>query len=36
VRIRVGTQLLAACDWLAPRMEDVETPLLVFHSEHDP
>jgi hypothetical protein len=34
-RVRIGCQLLNACDWLAPRMRKVTTPLLVFHSEND-
>jgi hypothetical protein len=33
--VRIGCALLDACDWLAPRMGSVTTPLLVFHSEND-
>ncbi|KAI8465248.1 MAG: Alpha/Beta hydrolase protein [Monoraphidium minutum] len=34
-RVRIAAQLLAACDWLGPRMRGVAAPLLVFHSEND-
>lgn len=34
-RVRIGCALMNACDWLAPRMGTVTTPLLVFHSEND-
>lgn len=34
-RVRIGCELMRACDWLAPRMGTVTTPLLIFHSEND-
>lgn len=34
-RVRIACQLLNACEWLEPRMGDVTTPLLIFHSEND-
>ena len=34
-RVGLAVQLLSACDWHAPRLGSVSTPLLIFHSERD-
>lgn len=34
-RVRIGCELMRACDWLTPRMSGVTTPFIIFHSEND-